>query len=57
MFDLLYFDDGGNANPYLFMDKYYTQETHAYDLLREFQGTCVPRYYGSYSLHLPVKMD
>ncbi|KAI3054670.1 hypothetical protein CBS147353_11412 [Aspergillus niger] len=55
VYDPLYFnDDEGHLNPFLCMDKYYTHEANAYKALDEFQGCGIPKYYGSYSLDLPV---
>lgn len=56
IYDPLYFDDEeGFLNPFLCVDKHYTHETHAYDVLSESQGKRVPRFYGSYSLDIPVE--
>ncbi|PWY82089.1 hypothetical protein BO70DRAFT_387225 [Aspergillus heteromorphus CBS 117.55] len=55
VFDPLYQDDDeGYLNPFLCMNKYYTHEVHAYSILSEFQGGLIPRFYGSYTLDLPV---
>ncbi|KAL4782112.1 hypothetical protein BJX76DRAFT_369405 [Aspergillus varians] len=55
IYDPLYFDDdGGYLNPFLCMDKYYTHEANAYTALSELQGQWIPKYYGSYSVSLPV---
>lgn len=55
MYDPLSFDDDeGYLNPFLCMDKYYTNTANAYLALDELQGQGIPRYYGSYSLSLPV---
>ncbi|OJJ70272.1 hypothetical protein ASPBRDRAFT_56092 [Aspergillus brasiliensis CBS 101740] len=55
IYDPLYFnDDEGRLNPFLCMDQYYTYEANVYKALGEFQGRGIPRYYGSYSLDLPV---
>ncbi|GKZ38370.1 hypothetical protein AbraIFM66950_010527 [Aspergillus brasiliensis] len=55
IYDPLYFDDDeGYLNPFRCMDQYYTHEANAYKALGEFQGRGIPRYYGSYSLDLPV---
>ncbi|EGE86861.1 hypothetical protein BDDG_09812 [Blastomyces dermatitidis ATCC 18188] len=56
IYDPLYFDDEeGFLNPFLCVDKHYTHETHAYDVLSESQGKQVPRFYGSYSLNIAVE--
>jgi serine/threonine protein kinase len=54
-YDPLYFDhNNDDGDPCLWVDKAYTHETAAYEMLRPLQGTTVPRYYGSYTLELPV---
>ncbi|OOF93269.1 hypothetical protein ASPCADRAFT_132976 [Aspergillus carbonarius ITEM 5010] len=56
IYDPLYFDDDeGYLNPFLCMDKYYTHEANAYNTLGECQGCGIPKYYGSYSVDLPME--
>lgn len=55
VYDPLYLnDDDGYLNPFLCVDQYYTHEANAYELLTEFQGNSVPRFFESYYLNLPV---
>ncbi|KAJ5105710.1 hypothetical protein NUU61_003057 [Penicillium alfredii] len=55
IYDPLYLNDSeGYLNPFSCVDKYYTHEANAYLSLHEFQGQWIPRYYGSYTLSLPV---
>jgi hypothetical protein len=56
IYDPLYFyDEEGFINPFLCVDKHYTHEVRAYDVLSELQGGLVPRFCGSYSLDIPVE--
>lgn len=56
VYDPLYSDDkGGSVNPFSCMDHDYTRETHTYLSVPDMQGHQVPKYYGSYSLCLPVE--
>lgn len=56
IYDPLYFnDDNGYLNPFLCVDKHYTHETHAYKHLSNFQGVSIPKFYGSYSLKIPIE--
>ncbi|GAD97073.1 predicted protein [Paecilomyces variotii No. 5] len=48
-------DDDGYIRSFRAVDQSYSHETHAYDVLSEFQGTRIPMYYGSYSLDLPAE--
>lgn len=55
LYDPMYMnDDGFYINPFLVADKEYTNETAAYQALSDFQGSKIPRYYGSYSLDIPL---
>ncbi|CAI7626392.1 unnamed protein product [Penicillium manginii] len=36
------------------MDRLYTHESHAYEAVKGLQGLEIPRYYGSYSISLPI---
>lgn len=42
---LYYNDDEGYLNPFLCVDRNYTHEVHAYNLLTEFQGDLVPKFF------------
>lgn len=45
-YDLLYYnEDEGYLNPFLCVDRNYTHEVHAYNLLTEFQGDLVPKFF------------
>ncbi|PYH87707.1 hypothetical protein BO71DRAFT_470648 [Aspergillus ellipticus CBS 707.79] len=56
LYDPFYFDDDeGYLNPFLCVDKHYTHEVHAYEVLSDLQGTLIPRFHGSYSLEIPVE--
>lgn len=60
LYDPMYMnDDGFYINPFLVADKEYTNETAAYQALSNFEGSRIPRYYGSYSLdiHLSEPME
>ncbi|PYH88128.1 hypothetical protein BO71DRAFT_489001 [Aspergillus ellipticus CBS 707.79] len=55
VYDPLYFeDDGGLFDPFLCMDRYYTHEAEAYKMLAEYQGGLIPKFYGTFSLEIPV---
>lgn len=55
-YDTLYFDQmQDDCNPVLFTDWEYSNETAAYTALSRFQGTLVPKFYGSFTLELPAK--
>ncbi|KAE8356783.1 hypothetical protein BDV28DRAFT_163784 [Aspergillus coremiiformis] len=54
-YDPLYFDDlNGYLDPFRCVDKQYTHEAHAYNLLADLQGNLIPTFHGSFSLELPV---
>ncbi|KAI9932345.1 hypothetical protein ASPWEDRAFT_739380 [Aspergillus wentii DTO 134E9] len=56
VYDPLYFnDEEGYANPFLCTNEHYTHEVAAYKLLTDLQGESIPRFYGSYSLDIPVE--
>jgi serine/threonine protein kinase len=44
----------GEVNPIRLMDKHYTHEVATYQMLCEFQGTKIPKFYGSFSWSVPV---
>lgn len=55
LYDPLYYDDEvGALDPFVCLDWDYTHEVKAYAILRNLQGHRIPKYYGSYSLTLPV---
>ena len=55
LYDPLYYDDEvGALDPFVCLDWDYTHEVEAYAILRNLQGHRIPKYYGSYSLTLPV---
>lgn len=55
LYDPLYFDhDQDDADPFLCVDRDYSRETATYTALSKLQGTVIPKYYGSYSLEIPV---
>jgi hypothetical protein len=55
VFDPLYWDEnGGSSDPFCCMDRLYTHESHAYEAVKGLQGLEIPRYYGSYSISLPI---
>lgn len=55
LYDPLYFDhEQDDADPFLCVDRDYSHETAAYTALSKLQGTVIPKYYGSYSLEIPV---
>lgn len=56
IYSLLYYfsNEEGFINPVHCVDKHYTHEAHAYDVLSKLHGGRVPRFYGSYSLNIPV---
>lgn len=54
-YDPLYYDDDdGYLNPFFLMDKFYTHEAAAYTALSDLQGSLIPKYFGSFSLDIPV---
>ncbi|EGC44977.1 conserved hypothetical protein [Histoplasma capsulatum var. duboisii H88] len=54
-YDPLYFDhEQDDADPFRYTDLAYSHETTAYQLLYPLQGTIIPRYYGSFTLELPI---
>lgn len=55
VYDPLYFDDeGGLIDPFRCVDKHYTHEVRAYNMLSELQGGLIPKFYGSYSFDISV---
>ncbi|KAJ5584626.1 uncharacterized protein N7459_004426 [Penicillium hispanicum] len=58
LYDPLYLDDDdGYINPFHCVDRHYTHEANTYERLAEFQGSKIPRFYGSYSLTLSVDSE
>ncbi|KAL1855952.1 hypothetical protein Plec18170_003819 [Paecilomyces lecythidis] len=56
MYDPLYFDDDeGFVNPFRCVDKHYTYEARVYNVLSDMQGWLIPKFYGSYTLDIPVE--
>jgi serine/threonine protein kinase len=54
-YDPLYFDhEQDDADPFLCVDSAYTHESAVYQKLADFQGSIIPKYYGSFSLSLPI---
>ena len=54
-YDPLYFDhEQDEADPFLCVDRAYTHESAVYTKIADFQGSIIPKYYGSFSLSLPV---
>lgn len=54
-YDPLYFDHvQDDADPFLCVDHHYSHEAAAYKALLKLQGTIIPKYYGSYSLEIPI---
>lgn len=57
LYDPLYMDDEDlSMNAFMMADQSYTCEVAAYNILPDLQGTMIPRYYGSYSLDIPVEL-
>lgn len=57
LYDPLYMDDEDlSMNPFMMADQSYTCEVATYNLLPDLQGTMIPRYYGSYSMDIPVEL-
>lgn len=55
LYDPMYIDDDEFfINPFLVAEKGYTFETATYMDLSDLQGSSIPRYYGSYSLDIPL---
>src|SRR5271168_2955192 len=55
LYDPLYFDhEQDDADPFLCVDRAYTHESAVYTKIADFQGSTIPKYYGSFSLLLPV---
>jgi serine/threonine protein kinase len=55
VFDPLFVNtQDGEVNPIRLMDKHYTHEVATYRILWEFQGTKIPKFYGSFSWSIPV---
>ncbi|KAL1962567.1 hypothetical protein VTN77DRAFT_9360 [Rasamsonia byssochlamydoides] len=54
--DPLYHDhvDENAADPFLYVDRAYTNEVAVYEMLQPLQGTMIPEFYGSFTLELPV---
>lgn len=58
LYDPLYFDDDDlYLNPFKAVDYNYTCEVAAFETLSDLQGSTIPKYYGSYSLDIPVDTD
>ena len=55
IYDPLYFDDDGYLNPFLCVDMNYTHEVATYTALSDLQGSVIPKYYGSFTLDIPVR--
>lgn len=54
-YDPLYFnDDDGYLNPFLCVDRHDTHEARAYEVLSDLQNHMIPKFYGSFSLGIPV---
>ncbi|KAL9098240.1 MAG: hypothetical protein Q9163_006066 [Psora crenata] len=54
-YDPLYFDHNeDDGDPVISVNRDYLHETATYKALSTLQGTVIPKYYGSYSLELPV---
>ena len=56
IYDPLYFTDQDDADPFVCMDRDYRSETAAYNSLHELQGDIIPKFYGSFTFNLPVKV-
>ncbi|KAK2789858.1 hypothetical protein FQN53_001221 [Emmonsiellopsis sp. PD_33] len=55
IYDPLYYDhEQDDADPFLCVDRDYSQETAVYRSLPNLYGTIIPRYFGSFTLKLPV---
>ena len=55
LYDPLYFDhEQDDADPFICVDLAYRREAAAYTQLKCLQGGPIPRYFGSYSLSMPV---
>ena len=55
LYDPLYFDhEQDEADPFLCVDRAYTHESAVYTKIMDFQGSLIPKYYGSFSLSLPI---
>ncbi|EEH47849.2 uncharacterized protein PADG_03933 [Paracoccidioides brasiliensis Pb18] len=53
--DPLYFDhEQDDVDPFRYTDLAYSHETAAYRLLYPLEGTVIPKYYGSFTLELPI---
>ncbi|ODH45038.1 hypothetical protein ACO22_00430 [Paracoccidioides brasiliensis] len=55
LYDPLYFDhEQDDVDPFRYTDLAYSHETAAYRLLYPLEGTVIPKYYGSFTLELPI---
>ena len=55
LYDPLHFDhEQDDVDPFLYVDRAYTHESAVYTKLADFQGSTIPKYYGSFSLSLPI---
>jgi serine/threonine protein kinase len=55
LYDPLYFDhEQDDTDPFLYIDRAYRHESAVYTKLADFQGSTIPKYYGSFSLSLSV---
>ncbi|CAN6648607.1 hypothetical protein TRVA0_023S00870 [Trichomonascus vanleenenianus] len=55
VYDPVFMDDeGGLFDSFHVADEHYTHEVRAYEELSEFQGGLIPKFYGSFSLDIPV---
>ncbi|OJD28457.1 hypothetical protein ACJ73_00144 [Blastomyces percursus] len=55
LYDPLYFDhEQDDLDPFRYTDLAYSHETAAYRQLYPLEGTVIPRYYGSFTLELPI---
>ncbi|CAN6666784.1 hypothetical protein TRVA0_038S00980 [Trichomonascus vanleenenianus] len=54
-YDPLYMNDnGGSLDRFRIVDNDYTHEVRAYQDLRELQGSLIPKFYGSFSVDIPI---
>ena len=55
IYDPLYFDhDQDDADPFPYLDHDYSHEAAAYKALAELQGGIIPKFFGSFSIRIPV---
>lgn len=57
IYDSLYFNHDDDEDPFFCVDNAYSHETAAYRKLSDLQGDILPKYFGSFTIQLPVNQN